>query len=174
MSPEQSDIECSSYRDNCKLFVVGIGASAGGLQALEKFFENMPLDSGAAFVVVQHLSPHFKSLMKDLLEPHTQMEIHQVTDGMELAANSIFLIPKDKNLIIEDNKLRLIKRESRKHLKPNFPIDLFFHSLAKSCQEKAVGVILSGSGSDGSSGLKKIYEAGGLVLVQEPSTAEFD
>ena len=174
MSPEQLDIKCSSYRDNCKLFVVGVGASAGGLQALEKFFKNMPSDSGAAFVVVQHLSPNFKSLMKELLERHTQMEIHRVTDGMELAANSIFLIPKDKNIILEGNKLRLVKRESRKNLKPNFPIDLFFNSLAKNCQEKAVGVILSGSGSDGSSGLQTIYDAGGLVLVQEPSTAEFD
>ena len=174
MSPEQLDIKCSSYRDNCKLFVVGVGASAGGLQALEKFFKNMPSDSGAAFVVVQHLSPNFKSLMKELLERHTQMVIHRVTDGMELAANSIFLIPKDKNLILEGNKLRLVKRESRKNLKPNFPIDLFFNSLAKNCQEKAVGIILSGSGSDGSSGLQTIYDAGGLVLVQDPSTAQFD
>ena len=128
MSPEQLDIKCSSYRDNCKLFVVGVGASAGGLQALEKFFKNMPSDSGAAFVVIQHLSPNFKSLMKELLERHTQMEIHRVTDGMKLAANSIFLIPKDKNIILEGNKLRLVKRESRTNLKPNFPIDLFFDS----------------------------------------------
>ena len=174
MSPEQLDIKCSSYRDNCKLFVVGVGASAGGLQALEKFFKNMPSDSGAAVVVAQHLSPNFKSLMKELLERHTQMVIHRVTDGMELAANSIFLIPKDKNIILEGDKLRLVKRESRKNLKPNFPIDLFFDSLAKTRQEKAVGVILSGSGSDGSSGLQTIYDAGGLVLVQDPSTAQFD
>lgn len=174
MFPEQSDIGCSSYRDNCKLFVVGIGASAGGLQALQRFFENMPSDSGAAFVVVQHLSPNFKSLMKELLERHTQMKIHQVTDGRKLAADSIFLIPRDKNIVLEGNKLRLVERENRTDLKPNFPINLFFNSLAKTRQEKAVGVILSGSGSDGSSGLKAIYEAGGLVLVQEPSTAEFD
>ncbi|MDY6899407.1 MAG: chemotaxis protein CheB, partial [Cyanobacteriota bacterium] len=174
MSRGQLDIVCSSYRDNCKLFVVGIGASAGGLQALEKFFKNMPTDSGAAFVVVQHLSPNFKSLMKELLERHTRMEIHRATDGIELAANSVYLIPKDKNIIIEGSKLRLVKRESRKHLKPNFPINLFFNSLAKTCQEKAIGIILSGSGSDGSLGLKEIHEAGGLVLVQEPLTAEFD
>ncbi|MEO0935468.1 MAG: chemotaxis protein CheB, partial [Cyanobacteria bacterium J06641_2] len=174
MSSEQLDIKSSSYRDKCKLFVVGIGASAGGLQALEKFFENMPSDSGAAFVVVQHISPNFKSLMKEFLEPHTQMEVQQVTDGMQLAANSIFLIPRDKNLVLEGNKLRLLERESRTDLKPNFPINLFFNSLAKTCQEKAVGIILSGNGSDGSSGLKAIYEAGGLVLIQEPSTAKFD
>ncbi|MBV6623658.1 MAG: PAS domain S-box protein [Rivularia sp. (in: Bacteria)] len=156
------------------MFVVGIGASAGGLQAIEEFFQNMPNDSGAAFVIVQHLSPNFKSLMKEILQRHTRMDIYRVTDGMELAPNSIYLIPADKNLIIEDGSLHLVKREDQKHVKPNFPIDLFFKSLAQNYPEYAIGVVLSGTGSDGSIGLKAINEAKGIVLVQEPSTAEFD
>ncbi|WP_414620618.1 PAS domain S-box protein [Calothrix sp. CCY 0018] len=173
MSARQMDKGCSSYGDNRKLFVVGIGASAGGLQAIEEFFKNMPADSGGVFVIVQHLSPNFKSLMKKILQRHTQMEIYRVEDGMELAANSIYLIPPDKNLIIENDKLRLLKREDKKHLGPNFPIDLFFNSLAKYYHENAIGVILSGTGSDGSLGLQAINEAGGIALVQDPSTAEF-
>ncbi len=149
MSVGQIDTECSSYENNRKLFIVGIGASAGGLQAIEEFFENMPADSGGVFVIVQHLSPDFKSLMKEILQRHTQMEVHRVTDGMELSANSIYLIPPDKNLIVEENKLRLLEREDKKHSGPNFPIDLFFNSLAKNYQENATGVILSGTGSDG-------------------------
>ncbi|AFY58123.1 PAS domain S-box [Rivularia sp. PCC 7116] len=156
------------------MFVVGIGASAGGLQAIEEFFQNMPNDSGAAFVIVQHLSPNFKSLMKEILQRHTRMEIYRVTDGMELAPNSIYLIPADKNLILEDGSLHLVKREDQKHVKPNFPIDLFFKSLAQNYGEHAIGVVLSGTGSDGSIGLQAINEAKGIVLVQEPSTAEFD
>ena len=174
MSTKQIDKGCSSYENNRKLFVVGIGASAGGLQAIEEFFENMPADSGGVFVIVQHLSPDFKSLMKEILERHTQMEIHRVEDGMELAANSVYLIPPNKNLIVEDDKLRLLKREDKKYLGPNFPIDLFFNSLARYYQENAIGVILSGTGSDGSLGLQAINQAGGIALVQDPSTAEFD
>lgn len=174
MSTGQIDTGCSSYENNRKLFVVGIGASAGGLQAIEEFFENMPADSGGVFVVVQHLSPDFKSLMKEILQRHTQMEIHRVEDGMRLCANSIYLIPPNKNLIIEDDKLRLLEREDKKYLGPNFPIDLFFNSLARYYQENAIGIILSGTGSDGSLGLQAINQAGGIVLVQDPLTAEFD
>ncbi|MGB6297774.1 MAG: chemotaxis protein CheB, partial [Rivularia sp. (in: cyanobacteria)] len=173
MSTKQKDKGCSSY-DNPKLLVVGIGASAGGLQAIEEFFKNMPPNSGGVFVIVQHLSPDFKSLMKEILQRHTRMQIHRVEDGMELSANSIYLIPPDKNLIIEDSKLRLMEREDKKYLKPNFPIDLFFNSLAQNFQENAIGVILSGTGSDGSLGLQVITKAGGIALVQDPSTAEFD
>ncbi|MGB3759679.1 MAG: PAS domain S-box protein [Rivularia sp. (in: cyanobacteria)] len=174
MSGGQIDTGCSFYENNRKLFVVGIGASAGGLHAIEEFFKNMPGDSGGVFVVVQHLSPDFKSLMKELLQRHTQMKIHRVTDAMKLATNSIYLIPPDKNMIVEDNKLRLLEREDKKYLGPNFPIDLFFNSLAQSYKENAIGIILSGTGSDGSLGLQAINEAGGIALVQEPSTAEFD
>ncbi|MGD1920417.1 MAG: chemotaxis protein CheB, partial [Pleurocapsa sp.] len=158
------------------LFVVGIGASAGGLTALEELFDRLPSDSGAAFVVIQHLSPDFKSLMKELLERHTDMRIYRVTQGMKLQPNSVYLIPPGKNLIVEANLLRLEERKKDKKDKHefNFPIDLFFASLAKNYQEKAIGVILSGTGSDGTYGFRAIYEAGGIALVQDPETAEID
>ena len=175
MSKSTSDNSFSeSSQDNHKFFVVGVGASAGGLRALEEFFENMPIDSGAAFITIQHLSPDFKSLMKELLGRCTQISIHKVLDGMELQPNSIYLIPPGNNLFIEEGKLRLQKQEDRIHYSPNFPIDIFFKSLAENYQERAIGVILSGTGSDGTQGLRDICQAGGITLVQEPNSAEFD
>ena len=171
-TPNHSSSE--SPQNSNKFFVVGVGASAGGLRALEEFFENMPTDSGAAFITIQHLSPDFKSLMKELLGRCTQIRIHKVEDGMKLEPNSIYLIPPGNNLVIEEERLQLQKREDRTHHRPNFPIDLFFKSLAKNYQERAIGVVLSGTGSDGTQGLRDINEAGGITLVQEPSTAEFD
>ncbi len=161
---------------NNPLTVVGIGASAGGLSALEQLFDSLPSDSGATFVVIQHLAPDFKSLMKELLERHTNMAVYRVQEGMELQPNSIYLIPPGQNLVLESNVLRLEARKKNLHNKHelNFPIDIFFNSLAKNYGEKSIGVVLSGSGSDGSQGLRTIKEAGGVVLVQEPSTAEFD
>ena len=158
------------------LYVVGIGASAGGLSALEQLFDSLQVNTGAAFVVIQHLSPNFKSLMKELLERHTSMQIYRTDDGMALEANSVYLIPPGQNLTLEGNVLRLSKRNQNEDRKPeiNFPIDLFFTSLAKNYGEKSIGVILSGSGSDGTRGLKAINEVGGVALVQDPDTAEFD
>ena len=166
--------ERSSSSQGNNLFVVGIGASAGGLRALEEFFENMPTDNGAAFVVIQHLSPDFKSLMKELLERRTRMEIYRVKDGMTLEPNSIYLIPPGKNLVVDNSQLRLSDQEERNRHGLNFPIDIFLESLAKNYADRGIGVILSGTGSDGTNGLRAINEAGGFALVQEPETAEFD
>ncbi len=165
-----------STETNNNLFVVGIGASAGGLTALEELFDHLPADTGAAFVVIQHLSPDFKSLMKELLERHTDMAVYRVTEGMESQPNSVYLIPPGKNLTVEANLLRLKERKKNKNDKHelNFPIDLFFISLAKNYGEQAIGIILSGSGSDGTHGLRAINEAGGVALVQDPETADFD
>ena len=163
-----------NYEQDRKFFVVGIGASAGGLRALEEFFEHMPTDSGAAFVVIQHLSPDFKSLMKELLERRTRMAIYRVTEGMELQPNCIYLIPPGKNLVLEAQKLHLLEQEERNRHGLNFPIDIFLESLAKTRVERAIGVILSGTGSDGTNGLRAINEVGGFAMVQEPETAEFD
>ena len=161
---------------NSNFFVVGIGASAGGLNALEELFKCLPSDSGAAYVVVQHLSPDYKSLMKELLERHTQMNVYRIEAGMELQPNSVYLIPPGQNLTVVGRTLHLAKRKQDRQDKYelNFPIDLFFKSLARSYAEQAIGVILSGSGSDGAAGLKAIKQAGGMTLVQEASTAEFD
>lgn len=158
--------------DNC--FLVGVGASAGGLRALEEFFDNMPADSGAAFVVVQHLSPDFKSLMKELLERRTRMTVKRVEDGMAVEPNIIYLITPRNNLIIADGILKLIEQNEFPRLQPNFPIDIFFDSLARERGDHAIGVVLSGTGSDGTRGLQSISEAGGLNFVQSPATAEFD
>lgn len=165
-----------SPKSNSKhnFFVVGIGASAGGLRALEAFFENMPIDSGATFVVVQHLSPDFKSLMKELLERRTRMAIYRVTEGMSLEPNSVYLIPPGKNLVLNNGKLHLLEQEERNRHGLNFPIDIFLESLAKNYAERGIGVILSGTGSDGTNGLRAINEAGGFAMAQDPTTAEFD
>jgi len=152
--------------------IIGIGASAGGLSALEQFFDNMPPDTGMAFVVIQHLSPDFKSLMDDLLSRHTSMPIYRVTSGIELQANSIYLIPPKTHMTIREEKLFLTEKTISPHVE--LPIDIFFNSLAEDAGERAVGVVLSGTGSDGSRGIVSINKNGGLVVVQSPESAQFD
>ena len=174
MSERKSGVDRPNSEQEHNFFVVGIGASAGGLRALEEFFEHLPIDSGAAFVVIQHLSPDFKSLMKELLERRTRMAVYRVTDGMELQPNSVYLIPPGKNIVVDDRKLHLLEQEERNRHGLNFPIDIFLESLAKTYADRAIGVILSGTGSDGTNGLRAINEAGGFAMVQEPDTAEFD
>src|SRR5215831_3091176 len=162
----------SSSETKSRFYVVGIGASAGGLDALERFFDHLAPDTGMAFVVVQHLSPAFKSLMDQLLGRHTTMPIHQVENGMEVEPNHVYLIPPKKEMIISDGRLLLSEREANHELA--LPIDVFFRSLARDCHERAVGVVLSGGGSDGSRGILDIHEAGGLVMVQDGASAQFD
>jgi two-component system CheB/CheR fusion protein len=144
--------------------IVGIGASAGGLEAFRAFLTQMPADSGMGFVLVQHLDPHHKSMLVELLAAHTGMPVLTADDGTFVAANHVFVIPPDATLIIEDGRLGVTKpapaRQNRR------PIDTFFTSLAESQGETAVCIVLSGSGSDGSLGLQKIKEFGGLCLAQ--------
>lgn len=152
--------------------VVGIGASAGGLEAIEKFFDHVPEDSGLTFVVVQHLSPDFKSLMDELLARHTRLPIYRVESGMPIKPNAIYLIPRKKNMVLSFGKLMLTDQDQKPGL--NLPIDIFFQSMAQDLGERAIAVVLSGTGSDGSRGIKEVHEAGGLVIVQDPETAAFD
>jgi two-component system, chemotaxis family, CheB/CheR fusion protein len=154
--------------------VVAIGASAGGLQPLQQFFENVPESPGCAFVVVQHLSPDFKSLMKELLSRHTNLPVFRVEQDMPLKADAVFLIPPGKNLSISDGKLKLHDPDANKTQRVNFPIDIFLESLAFECGDRAVAVILSGTGSDGTRGIRELSESGGLVLAQDPDTCQFD
>ncbi len=128
-------------------FIVGVGASAGGLEALEKMFGAMPANTGMAFVVVQHLSPDFDSVMDELLLRQTDMPVHTVEDGVEIASNAIYLIPPKKEMIISDGKLLLTDMDPGQGL--TLPIDQFFRSLAQDAGPKSIGVILSGTGSDG-------------------------
>ena len=154
------------------LYVVGIGASAGGLEALEQFFDHVPPDSGMAFVVVQHLSPDFKSLMDEILARRTKLPIRLVEDGVQVEANNVYLIPPRKQMIIAAGQL-LLREKDRDH-DLSLPIDVFFRSLAQDCGERGIAVVLSGGGSDGSRGIMAVHEAGGLVLVQDLDSAQFD
>jgi two-component system CheB/CheR fusion protein len=155
-------------------FVVGIGASAGGLEALEAFFEQVPIDSGMAFVVVQHLSPDFRSLMDEILSRRTKLPVHLVEDGVHVEPNRIYLIPAKKEMIISQGRLLLSDRERGRDQDLSLPIDVFFRSLAQDCEGRAIAVVLSGGGSDGSRGICDVHDAGGLVLVQDPESAQFD
>jgi two-component system CheB/CheR fusion protein len=152
--------------------IVGIGASAGGLEALERLFELMPDDTGMAFVVVQHLSPDFRSLMGEVLGRWTEMPVLTVRDGMAVAANTIYLMPPRTEMIISDSRLLLTARERSDELR--LPIDQFLRSLARDAGSKSAAIILSGTGSDGSRGICDVHAAGGFVLVQTPETAKFD
>jgi len=154
------------------LKVIGIGASAGGLEAIQHLFDHVPSNTGHAFVIIQHLSPNYKSLMPELLAKHTDMDIFTAENKQELKPNCIFLNKSQRNLKVKGNRLYLIEKGSRSNL--NLPIDIFFHSLGEEHQENAIGVILSGTGSDGSRGIKTIKEKGGLVFIQKPETAHFD
>ena len=154
------------------LYVVGIGASAGGLDAIQVLFDHMPNNTGMAFVVVQHLSPNFRSMMDELMSRHTKMPIYLAEDGIELKPNCIYLNPKEKNIICKDGKV--VHREKDTSHPLNLPIDMFFHSLGNDFENKAIGIILSGTGTDGSRGIGTIKGAGGIVIVQEPETAQFD
>jgi len=151
--------------------IVGIGASAGGLRAITEFFDHIPDKTGMAFVVIQHLSPDFKSMMNELLQKHTKMKIHIIDKPTMVEANNIYLISSQSNVVLEKNVLVPIKRNDGSSL--NLPIDLFFHSLGNE-EKNAVGIILSGTGSDGSKGIKTIQDAGGVIMVEDPIHAQFD
>jgi two-component system, chemotaxis family, CheB/CheR fusion protein len=156
--------------DRNRMFVVGIGASAGGLEALEAFFENVLARSRYVYVIV-HNSPQPNGSMNELLSKRTGMKLVTADEGMTLQTGHIYVIPPRALVTLEGDRLHLVQADDRS---VTFPLNLFFESLARSFGESCAGVVLSGTGSDGTEGLKAIKEAGGLVLVQEPSTAQFD
>ena len=155
-------------RPNC---VVGIGASAGGLEALQQFLTFLPSNTGMAFVIIQHLAPDHKSLLSDILGKYTVMPVREAKDGMRVERNSIYMIPPKYNLEIDSDILKLSEYN---HAKINHPIDIFFRSLASAYENRAVAVILSGTGSDGTNGIRSIKERNGLIIVQSPDSAKFD
>lgn len=169
---ETEGIDDYQFTSTEDFHVVGIGASAGGYEAIEQFFTSMPSDTGLSFVVVQHLSPDYKSFMVDLLSKHTHMEVIRVEDGMELKPNTVFLIPPKKTMILYHNRLYLREIESDQGLV--LPINIFLRSLAEDKQDKAIAIILSGTGSDGSLGIRDIKGAGGMVMCQSLETSKFD
>ncbi|MEP3837563.1 MAG: CheR family methyltransferase [Algibacter sp.] len=154
------------------MYVVGIGASAGGLDAIQTLFDNLPSKTGIVFIIIQHLSPDFKSLMPELLSKHTSMPIYTTEDKQVIKPNCIYLNQRNKNLHIKGNKLYLLDKGPKNNL--NLPIDIFFHTLGEEYKEKSMGIILSGTGSDGSRGVHTIKEQGGTIVVQDPISAQFD
>ena len=154
-----------------KQYIVGIGASAGGLEAIYAFFQKMPVNSGLAFVVVQHLSPDYKSLMTELLSNHIDIPVHRIEEGMRVKANNVYLIPPRKNLTIFHDQLLLTEQIRNEGL--HLPIDVFFQSLAEDHNEMSIAVVLSGTGSDGTRGIRAIKDRGGMVMVQNEDSAKF-
>jgi CheB methylesterase/CheR methyltransferase, SAM binding domain/CheR methyltransferase, all-alpha domain len=152
--------------------IVGIGASAGGLEALEQFLRHVPAGTGLAFVIVQHLDPTHKGIMPELLQRATRMEVFQVRARMRVKPDSVYVIPPNREMSILHGVLHLFEPTAPRGLR--LPIDFFLRSLAEDRQERSIGVILSGMGSDGTMGLRAIKEKAGLALVQEPASAKFD
>ncbi len=152
--------------------IVGIGASAGGFEALEQFLGNIPKDSGMAFVVIQHLDPTHAGIMPQLLQRITPMKVTQATEALKVKPNCVYVIPPNRSLSILNGALHLFNPVESRGFR--LPVDIFFRSLAEDMQEKSIGVILSGMGSDGSLGLKAIKEKSGIVLVQDPASAKYD
>jgi two-component system, chemotaxis family, CheB/CheR fusion protein len=151
--------------------VVGVGASAGGLEAFEQFFSNMPLDIGMAFVLVPHLDPGHASMMTELLRRVTKLDVKEAEDGKKVMPNCIYVIPPNKEISIAHGTLRL--EPLRKVFGVRLPIDFFFRSLADDRGEQAIGIILSGTGTDGTLGIRAIHGAGGTVMLQTPSSAKY-
>jgi two-component system CheB/CheR fusion protein len=153
-------------------FVVGLGASAGGLEALEKFFAEVPENCGMAFVVIQHLDPKHVGMMAEILQRKTTMTVTEASHNLKIRPNCVYVIPPNKSMSMLGGVLYLFEPVEAHGLR--LPIDIFFRSLANDRKEKSVGVILSGMGSDGSLGIKAIKEKNGIVIVQAPATAKFD
>lgn len=153
-------------------YIVCIGASAGGMEAIHELFDHLPADTGSSFIVIQHLSSDHKSLMAELLSKHTGMNVLEAKDNTEVQPDSVYVIPNNRNISIRNRTLLLSDKEQGRA--PNMPIDIFLRSLARDVGENAIAIILSGTGTDGTKGIMEIKKAGGLVFVQDPGTAKFD
>lgn len=158
-------------KDN-KFPVVCLGASAGGLEAFIEFFKNMPIDSGMAFVVVQHLFPEKKSPLSEIISQYTKMKIYTIKNDMDIAPNTVYVMPENHYIKIQNKKLQLHKQSE--YSKVKLTIDIFLRSLAQDLKEYSCCIILSGTGSDGTIGLKAIKGEEGLIIVQKPENAKFD
>ena len=154
--------------------VVGIGASAGGLDAFKKLLKAIPEDSGMAYVLVQHLDPHHESMLPELLQKVTKIPVLEISDEIEVVPDHIYVIPSNKIMIANDGVLQLTPRPSVAKNKLNLPIDLFFKSLAEVHQTQAIGVVLSGTASDGTAGLKSIKDNGGITFAQDQESAAYN
>ncbi|UPK67164.1 chemotaxis protein CheB [Chitinophaga filiformis] len=154
------------------LFCIGIGCSAGGLEPTCAFFQQVVEKTGAAFVVIPHLSREHRSRFSSILEKFTNMPVHKVEDDIKLETDHVYVLAEDRMMIVEDGYLKVRRRYSREVI--NKSIDIFFKSMAKAYRENGIGVILSGMGNDGIEGIKVIEDYHGLVIVQDPDTTDFN
>lgn len=169
---KKSETKATIANETRKPFIyVAIGASAGGLEALELFFKNLPSKTGLTFFLIQHLSPDYKSIMPELISKWNNLSVFRVENNMPVKPDSVYLIPPKKHMTIFHKHLYLDDFEENGL---NFPIDTFFKSLAVDQGKNSIAIILSGAGSDGASGIKAIKERGGMVIVQDPKTTKFD
>src|SRR5512137_2140366 len=154
--------------------IVGIGASAGGLAAFEAFFSGMPagVDPGMAFVLVQHLAPDHKSILTELIRRYTRMQVFEVEDGMTVRPNCAYIMPPNRDMAFLNGSLQLLEPAAPRGQR--LPIDFFFRSLAQDQHERAICIVLSGTGSDGTLGVRAIKGEGGMVMVQNPESTEYD
>jgi two-component system CheB/CheR fusion protein len=154
-----------------KQYIIAIGASAGGLEAISAFFDYTPLDA-VSYIIIQHLSSDFKSHMVNILAPHSKLQVIEAVENVIIKPNTVYLIPSSKFMVVENGRLLLSDKKDQP--RPYMTIDYFFTSLAKERGNKAIGIILSGTGSDGSIGIQAIKQAEGIILVQDPNTASFN
>ncbi len=159
-------------KEGVSFSIVGIGASAGGLETLEAFLSKMPPAADVSFVIIQHLSPKHKSIMASLLGKFTRMPVKEIVDGTRIEPNHVYLNPPDKNVAIFNRTLHLMVPIKVDVI--NMPIDFFFRSLSDDQKEKAIGIIVSGTASDGTMGIRAVKGEGGMVMVQDPDTAKYD
>jgi len=168
----KEEISTGPVEEKTTFPIVGIGSSAGGLEALEKFLTNMPGKPNIAFVVIQHLSPNYKSIMASLMARYTAMEVIEIVDGTKVEPNRVYINPPNMNVIISGGILYL--KEPIKTHGINLPIDIFFRSLSEDLRERAICIILSGTATDGTLGIKAVKGGGGIAMVQSPESAKYD
>jgi two-component system, chemotaxis family, CheB/CheR fusion protein len=168
---DQENHSLIQSEQNKDLYIIGIGASAGGMEAIHLLFDHTPQD-GVAYVIIQHLSPDYKSFMVELLAKHSRLKIFEAEHNMYIEANCVYLMPRGKNMTVRNRKLLLT--DSNRTIQPNTAIDIFLNSLAEDQKNKSIAIILSGTGTDGTKGVAAIKKTGGLVIVQDPQSAKFD
>ncbi|MBI4536424.1 MAG: PAS domain-containing protein [candidate division NC10 bacterium] len=169
---EEGEAPPEAASDSESFYIVGIGGSAGALEAFEQFFHNLPANSGLAFVLVPHLDPTHKGIMPELLQRLTPMKVFQAQDDMKVQPNMVYVIPPNKDMAILHGTLQLLEPSAPRGLR--LAIDFFFRHLAEDQKERSIGIILSGMGTDGTLGLKAIKEQMGMAMVQEPGSAKYD
>src|SRR5215470_7111821 len=171
-APGRSAARIGKTADRPSFPVVGIGASAGGLEAFSELLRHLPEKTGMAFVLVQHLDPTHGSVLHDILSRTTKMPVKEVTDGMVIETDHVYVIPANTNMAIEGSMLRLAARSLIRG--QHMPIDYFFRSLAKDRGDRAIGIVLSGTASDGTEGCTAIKAAGGITFAQDEKSAKYD